>query len=152
LRGDFLGEGPDRPALEEAIHKCGMDGVVTAPGFLSTDELEARMRRALCLLVTSRREGYGMVVVEAASWGTPSVVVAGEDNAATELIEEGVNGFVAQHTDPEAISEAIVRVNEAGAALRASTARWFAENAERLSVEHSLDTVLAIYTDRSARA
>ena len=51
------------------------------------------MRRALCLLLTSRREGYGLVVVEAASHGTPSVVVAGEDNAATELIEEGVNGI-----------------------------------------------------------
>ena len=37
-----------------------------------------------------------MVVVEAAARGTPSVVVAGEDNAATELIEEGVNGIVAR--------------------------------------------------------
>ena len=33
-----------------------------------------------------------MVVVEAAARATPSIVVAGEDNAAIELIEEGVNG------------------------------------------------------------
>ncbi len=67
-----------------------------------------------------------MVVVEAAARGTPSVVVAGEDNAATELIEEGVNGIVARAPDPEAIAEAIVRVHEAGAALRERTAAWFA--------------------------
>ena len=53
------------------------------------------------MLLPSRREGYGMVVVEAAARGTPSIVVAGEDNAATELIEEGVNGFVAPSADAE---------------------------------------------------
>ncbi len=50
----------------------------------------------MCMLLTSRREGYGLVVVEAAARATPSVVVAGEDNAATELIEEGVNGTIAR--------------------------------------------------------
>ena len=35
------------------------------------------MARALCMLLPSRREGYGLVVIEAASRGTPSVVVAG---------------------------------------------------------------------------
>ncbi len=47
-----------------------------------------RARSAWCS--RRRREGYGMVVVEAAAaLGTPSVVVAGEDNAATDLVERG---------------------------------------------------------------
>ena len=99
----------------------------------------------MCLLLTSRREGYGLVVVEAAARGTPSVVVAGEDNAATELIEQGVNGFVCESADPGAIAEAIERVHRAGTALRESTAAWFAANAQRLSLESSLETVLASY-------
>jgi glycosyltransferase involved in cell wall biosynthesis len=103
----------------------------------------------MCMLLPSRREGYGMVVVEAAARGTPSIVVAGEDNAATELIEEGVNGFLAASADPETIAAAIVRVHEAGLALRESTARWFAENAERLSLESSLKVVLDSYPDGS---
>jgi glycosyltransferase involved in cell wall biosynthesis len=90
-----------------------------------------------------------MVVVEAAARGTPSVVVAGEDNAATELIEEGVNGTIAAQGDEEAIGAAIVRVQEAGPALRRSTARWFEANAERLSLEASLATVLGAYRGRS---
>ena len=36
-------------------------------------------------------------------------------------------------------------MHEAGPALRASTAAWFARNAQRLSLEHSLETVLAAY-------
>src|SRR5206468_862692 len=93
----------------------------------------------------SRREGYGLVVVEAAARGTPSVVVAGEDNAATELIEEGVNGTIAPRAEPQAIAEAIVRVHEAGGPMREATAQWYARNAELLSVESSLRTVLAGY-------
>jgi glycosyltransferase involved in cell wall biosynthesis len=150
LRGEFLGEGPERAALDAAIAEHGLQGIVTAPGFADADVLDAEMRRAMCMLLPSRREGYGMVVVEAASRGTPSVVVAGEDNAATELIEEGVNGTIAPRSDAEAIAEAIVRVHRGGLALRQSTAGWFAENAEMLSLESSLQMVLDSYA--SARS
>jgi glycosyltransferase involved in cell wall biosynthesis len=145
LRGVFLGDGPERAALEEAIVEHGLQETVSAPGFADADTLDAEMRSALCMLLPSRREGYGMVVVEAAARGTPSIVVAGEDNAATELIQEGVNGTIAPRSDPQAVAEAIVRVHTAGVALRESTAAWFAQNAERLSLESSLRTVLAGY-------
>jgi glycosyltransferase involved in cell wall biosynthesis len=152
LRGEFLGDGPERAALQQAIVDHGLQQTVSAPGFTDTAIVDRDMRRAMCVLLPSRREGYGLVVVEAAARGTPSVVVAGEDNAATELIEEGVNGTIAPRSDPAAIAEAIVRVREAGEALRASTVAWYAENAERLSVESSLQTVLAGYERPSARA
>jgi len=152
LRGEFLGDGPERAALGASIVEHGLSETVSAPGFAETEFVDAEMRRALCMLLPSRREGYGMVVVEAAARGTPSVVVAGEDNAATELIAEGVNGTIAARSDPESVAEAIVRVNDAGIALRKSTVSWFAENRERLSLEHSLAIVLDSYADPSARA
>jgi glycosyltransferase involved in cell wall biosynthesis len=152
LRGEFLGDGPERAALQQAIADHGLEQTVTAPGFADAETVDAEMRRAMCVLLPSRREGYGLVVVEAAARGTPSVVVAGEDNAATELIEEGVNGTVAPRSDPQAIAEAIVRVHEAGASMREGTERWYARNAQRLSVESSLRTVLAGYERPSARA
>ncbi len=86
-----------------------------------------------------------MVVVEASAHATPAVVVAAPDNAAVELVDDGVNGIVAASADPEAIAEAIVRVHEAGTALRESTAKWFAQNAELLSLEGSLRVVLESY-------
>jgi glycosyltransferase involved in cell wall biosynthesis len=146
LRGEFLGDGPERAALDAAISAHRLQGVIIARGFTDAETVDAEMRRAMCMLVSSRREGYGLVVVEAAARGTPSVVVAGEDNAATELIDEGVNGFIAASSDPESIAEAIARVHEGGIALRESTARWFAENAEQLSLESSLRRVLASYS------
>jgi glycosyltransferase involved in cell wall biosynthesis len=151
LRGEFLGEGPERAALDAAIVEHGLQGVLSARGFAATETVDAEMRRAMCMLVTSRREGYGLVVVEAAARATPSVVLAGEDNAATELIVEGVNGKIAGSSDPETVADAIVEVHEAGIALRASTARWFSENAAALSLESSLSKVLEIYAADGAR-
>ena len=64
------------------------------------------------MVLPSRREGYGLVVVEACAAGTPCVVVADPDNAAIELIEEGVNGFVAPSASPEDLAAAITRVRD----------------------------------------
>lgn len=145
LRGAILGDGPQRGEVLARIAALGLEGVVQAPGFVSAERLEEELAGALCMVLPSSREGYGMIVVEAAAAGTPSVVVAAPDNAAVELVEEGVNGFVARDASPEALAAAIVRVHEAGPALRASTRDWFAANARRLSLGHSLDVVAAAY-------
>ncbi len=145
LRGEFYGDGPERGALERAIAAHGVGEIASAPGFVEAARIDEALTRAMCMLSTSRREGYGMVVIEAAARATPSVVVAGEDNAAVELVQEGVNGVVAPTADPEAVAAAIVRVHEAGMAMRESTARWFEQNAQRLSLESSLRVVLASY-------
>jgi glycosyltransferase involved in cell wall biosynthesis len=83
--------------------------------------------------------------VEAAAAGAPVVLAAAEDNAAMELVEEGVNGFVAPSASPEDLAEALLRVRDGGATLRASTAAWFAANARRLSIAASVEQVLAVY-------
>jgi glycosyltransferase involved in cell wall biosynthesis len=100
------------------------------------------------MVLPSRREGYGMIVIEASAVGVPSVVVAGEDNAATELVEEGVNGFVAPSAAPEELAAAIARALEGGDDLRRSTAAWFAANARRLSLASSLERVAQAYGSR----
>jgi glycosyltransferase involved in cell wall biosynthesis len=119
--------------------------VVDAPGFVAGGEVEALLAGALCLLSPSRREGYGLVVIEAAQAGTPSIVVAAPDNAAVELIEPGENGFVAASTDPEELASLILSVAAGGIELRRRTAAWFADNARRVSLAQSLDQVVAAY-------
>jgi glycosyltransferase involved in cell wall biosynthesis len=146
LQGVFYGDGPEREALQAAIAEHNADAFISALGFADGKTVDADMRRALCVLLPSEREGYGMVVVEASAHATPAVVVAAPDNAAVELVEDGVNGVIAHSADPEAIAAAIVRVHEAGMEMRESTARWFTENAERLSLESSLRIVLESYS------
>jgi glycosyltransferase involved in cell wall biosynthesis len=150
LRGMFLGDGPERSAVLRAITQHGLEGTVSAPGFVDVDELERALRRALCLVLPSRREGYGLIVVEAAAAGTPSIVARAPESAATELIEDGENGFVAESVEPAPLAEAILRVRDEGQPLRERTAAWFRRNAARLSLDSSLDAVAASY--RATRA
>jgi glycosyltransferase involved in cell wall biosynthesis len=145
LRAVIFGDGPDRDAVVQEIRERGLNGAVEAPGFASAEEVQETLRRALCLLFPSVREGYGIVVVEAAALGTPTVVVAGPDNAAAELVEDGTNGVVARSAEPEELAEAILRIHAAGPELRDSTGEWFRQNRGRLSVQGSIDAVVAIY-------
>jgi glycosyltransferase involved in cell wall biosynthesis len=145
LEGVFFGDGPDRGAVLSQIEASGIPDRIAAPGFVESERVDHALREATCMLLPSRREGYGMIVVEASACGTPSIVIAGEDNAATELIADGVNGVIIAEPDPEAIAGAIERVKAAGMAMRLSTAQWFTENASRLSLESSLSRVLEAY-------
>ena len=152
LRLAVYGDGPDRGAVLALIDELGLSDVASAPGFVAAEVVEGAIASALCMVLPSRREGYGMVVVEASARGVPSVVVAAPDNAATELVCEGENGFVAASASAEDLAAAILRVRAAGPALRESTAAWFERNARRLSLEDSLDRVAAAYADASAAA
>jgi glycosyltransferase involved in cell wall biosynthesis len=145
LRAVIFGDGPQLPDVREAIARHGAQDVVEAPGFVEADRVEDALARAACLLLPSVREGYGAIVVEAAAAGVPSVLVAAPDNAATEHVEEGVNGFVAHDASPEALADAIVAAWERRDALRASTGAWFAAHATELAMRTSLERVVASY-------
>lgn len=145
LRLEILGDGPERGRVEEAVERHDLRGRVELPGFVAPQEVDQRLGRALCMVLPSMREGYGMVVVEAASRGVPSIVVRAPDNAAVELVKNGENGFVCASDDPEELARAILRVRDAGDELRERTAAWFRRNAEKLSLESSLRCVAARY-------
>jgi len=145
LRCVILGEGPDTDATRRRVGELGLESAVELPWKVSHDELMRRLASASCLLHPSEREGYGVVVVEAVSVGTPAIVVRGSENAATELVEDGRNGFIVDSASPEALAEAIVHAVTNGPDLRASAFDWYRDNRERLSIESSLREVEAAY-------
>jgi glycosyltransferase involved in cell wall biosynthesis len=141
LHLEIYGDGPERARIEALVDELGLAAVILVAGRRPEKEVEAALSRAACLATASEREGYGLVVVEAAARGTPSVIVAGPENGAVELVTEGENGAVAADAGAEELAAAILRVVAAGPTLRASTTRWFAENAPRLRIDASLELV-----------
>lgn len=147
LRARILGDGPSHEELLAEIATSGVADRVEAPGFVGGAEVETAVAEAAVMLLPSQREGYGMIVLEAAAVGTPSVVARGEDNAAVERIVPGENGVIAASDSPADLAAAIVEAIQGGPELRARTAAWFAAHAEELSVAASTRQVLAAYAD-----
>ena len=145
LRALLIGDGPTRASILARIQALGLEDVVTCPGFVSSDALDTAMASAVCVVQPSQREGYGIVVVEAAHRGVPTIVVKGPDNAATELVANGQNGFVVESAEPELLGEAILECARRGTELRERTRQWYADHQERLSVEASLAVVIGDY-------
>jgi glycosyltransferase involved in cell wall biosynthesis len=145
LRACLIGAGPDLDAIRDAIQSAGLDTGVDLPGFVSEEALAQTLERALCLVLLSRREGYGLVVAEAAAVGVPSVVLRHPDSAAAEMIVEGVNGFTCASTDPDEVASAILRVYDAGYELRRATLAWSQGNAATLTMDDSLPRLLDAY-------
>jgi glycosyltransferase involved in cell wall biosynthesis len=148
LRLEIYGEGPERERIERLVDSKGLDGSIRVLGKRPEEEVEAAIARAACVVNPSEREGYGLVIVEAAAHGTPSVIIAGPENASVEILDDGVNGVVAREASPESLAAALLGALDAGRPLRESTARWFADNATRLRIDASLDVVAAAYGTR----
>lgn len=106
---DIYGDGKLRASLQKQIDNNGLNGKVTLCG--TDPDIGARMREASGLLLTSEREGFGLVLIEAAACGLPLVSSACPVGP-LEIVENGVNGFLVPRGDDEAFVEAICRLIE----------------------------------------
>ena len=138
----MLGQGATTEQIRSEVARVDGDAWTRMPGFVGQEELDELMSGAICLTNPSRREGYGLVVVEAAAHGTPVVLVADEGNAATELVDEGVNGFVAASAAVEDLAAAIVACAHAGDRLRDSTYQWYQDAVQTRTIARTMASIV----------
>jgi glycosyltransferase involved in cell wall biosynthesis len=148
LRFVIAGDGPLRDKVSEECVQLGIESAVSMVGFVSDDELQRLLSRASCVVVPSRREGYGFMPVDAMGKGTPVVTAGFEDNLAVDNIEPGRNGFVATPPTPDRLAEAILNVMAAGRSLRETTHAWYLEHAPTSTVARSVDQIVALHAGR----
>jgi glycosyltransferase involved in cell wall biosynthesis len=104
VRCVVVGDGPERDAVERLTAELDLAANVTVTGELDDyRDVLALMKAASVYALPSRREGFGISGLEALACGTPVVTVAHPQNAAQELVEDGVTGVVCD-PDPEAFA------------------------------------------------
>lgn len=102
----FAGEGDDRPRLERLTAAAGLASRVLLPGFVDAGVRAALYERAAVFAMPSRREGFGLVYLEAMAHRLP--VVASVHDAAPEIIEDGVSGFLVDQADLDGLAAHLV--------------------------------------------
>jgi glycosyltransferase involved in cell wall biosynthesis len=85
-----VGDGPDRPALEQFVTQNGLNESVRFLGQLPQERLSEEMRRSQVFVFPSLREFGGGVVLEAMACGLPPLIV--DYGGPTELLtaKEGI--------------------------------------------------------------
>lgn len=100
----IVGDGPERKKLEQMAEKN-----IVFKGFVEDSELALLYRGARAIIFPSE-EDFGMVAVEALSFGTP--VIAYEYGGIKEIIQQGKTGELFHAGTPEIIAEGVRRFLE----------------------------------------
>ncbi|MBO0844054.1 MAG: glycosyltransferase family 4 protein, partial [Nocardioides sp.] len=103
-RLDIFGEGTCRRALEAQITTSGMSNAVRLQGF--TRDLDQVLASAAVYAMSSRAEGFPMVLLEAMSHGLPLVSFDCPRGPA-EIVEDGVTGRLVTDGDVGAYTRAL---------------------------------------------
>jgi glycosyltransferase involved in cell wall biosynthesis len=147
LRLVIAGDGPLRRAVESRVVALGIQDAVRFTGFLNDEEFSHTMAKAACLLLPSRREGYGMIVAEATALGTPVVVAAHPQNSALHLVQDGINGIVVTEPSAESLAKGVIRAVQVGPELRRSAAAWSRDHYSTMTMDRSVERILADYAE-----
>ena len=150
-RLEIYGEGDEARALRRLIRELRLRKSVFMMGY--SHSVNRAQARAACTLLTSTFEGYGRVIGESLSLGTP-VIAYDVRYGPRDLIRDGVDGVLLTEHTPDALADAIVqllsdpqRALEMGARARELIERFPVENFEQAWLD-----VLDRASSRKARA
>jgi glycosyltransferase involved in cell wall biosynthesis len=146
LRCRIVGDGPERAPLEALVQRKGLTEIVMLEGFVERHEdVVAAMKSARLLVLPSRREGFGIVVIEAAAAGAIPITIDSPNNAARDLVRESGCGMVCEDS-PESLAHAIRQFLKMGedafAAARARGQAW----AQAYDFRHAAAAYEIVYT------
>lgn len=99
----FVGDGPDRPAVEEYGRTIGIDDMLIFTGpVYDREKVRTYFSRADLFLFPSVYDTSGLVVKEAAACGCAAALMA--SSCAAEGVEDGVSGLLCREESAEAFA------------------------------------------------
>lgn len=99
------GDGPERSKFLELARDLGVGNSIDFLGYLPHETILAEMRQARAFALTSWKETFGVVFLEAASQGTPLLWCRNAGIA--DLLQEGIHGYGVPPLDVVATAQAL---------------------------------------------
>lgn len=111
----IIGDGPDRNRLEQRVHELGVQERIHFLGRVDDNELAQWYKRCEVFIMPSREiretrdvEGFGIVYIEANSFGKP--VIAGKSGGVMDAVIDGETGLLVDPEDVFMIEKALHRL------------------------------------------
>lgn len=132
---DIVGNGSERNKIVDRIYQYHLNDSVTVHGYLKKPELHELLSKSSIYLMTSYTESFGIVLIEAMSYGIPCISFTSAEGA-NDLIENGVNGFLIENRD---FDEMISKIKEL--ADNKKERLEFGKKARIVSLNYSSDSI-----------
>lgn len=128
---EIIGDGYLRSSLEEQVSRLGLHRVLLS---FPTSDIQSKYLGASCLVMTSRYEGFGMVLIEAMSHGLP-VISYDCPYGPREIIVDGVSGYLVTLGDKENFAKRVADLMD-DKTLRMRMGQEAFASSERFVIEH----------------
>ncbi len=103
VKYEIIGGGALRPELEALAKNLGVADSVAFLGQVGDRELRQAYARAAVFAMPSNKEGFGIVYLEA--WQSGKPVICSSRGAASEVVADGVDGFVLDPSDVKTLAD-----------------------------------------------
>lgn len=127
----LVGDGQMRPQLEQTIAEHKLEDRIHITGY--TNEVRKHLQEASVYLLSSRWEGFPMVLTEAFEMGLP--VVAYDITAVEPLVKDGEQGMLAKAFDTSEFAEKMLAMTKLSADELATMAEKAKKRASELAIE-----------------
>ncbi|NBS14488.1 MAG: glycosyltransferase family 4 protein [Verrucomicrobia bacterium] len=108
LKFMIVGRGSDRNNMERLARRLGVGDHVIFAGYVSSDELPHHYRLADAFAMPSKREGFGIVYLEAMGCGKRCL--GGNKDAARDALRNGELGVLVDPDDLQDLEKGVVRL------------------------------------------
>ncbi|MBD2345489.1 glycosyltransferase [Anabaena subtropica] len=104
----LVGEGNDRPRIEQLISQLQLQDCVTLAGYIPDEKLQDYYNLCDLFAMPSKGEGFGIVHLEALACGKPTL--GGNKDGAVDALCQGELGALVDPDDIEAIAQTIIQI------------------------------------------
>ena len=140
-RLEIWGEGGMQQALQQQIEEAGLDGKVCLMGY--TKNISQKMSQASMFLLSSRYEGFPLVMIEAMSVGLP-IVSYMCPTGPQDILDNGRTGFLVPMGDENTFAEKVCTLIE-NDILRKTMGEMASEESKEYSAENIVQRWMALF-------
>jgi len=146
---DLVGDGEQANELKQLVASLGLQKRVVLHGTTDDHELALLLARCDCLCLPSieRTEAFGMVLLEAMSFGKATVVSSVPGSGMSWVVDDGVTGLQVPPADPAALAGAFRQLATDRSKLRAMGQAGRQKFERLFDINHASEGVVDTYND-----
>lgn len=138
---DIIGDGNEREVIENKIKKLKLEKNITLHGFQNKDYINKMMTNASLYLMCSFEESFGIVLIEAGSFGVPQIAYDSAQGA-NELIINNESGYLIKNRNKTEFAAKVIELINNKKRLKN-----FGKKAHNIALDYSFESTKAKWLD-----